>query len=85
MLLVETAGTTDPEAISARINERTGIRPDSVRLLAPGTLPRTSSGKLRRSEALRQLQAGELRPPRPVTLLHLAKEMARSALAKART
>jgi len=47
-------------------------------------LPRTSSGKLRRSEALRQLLAGELRSPDPVTLLHVAKETARSLLARMR-
>jgi hypothetical protein len=55
-----------------------------VHLLAPGTLPRTSSGKLRRGEALRQLQAGELRPPDRVTLVHVAKETARSLLARMR-
>jgi fatty-acyl-CoA synthase len=36
--------------------ERTGVRAHTVvELLAPGTLPRTSSGKLRRAEALRSL------------------------------
>lgn len=81
-LLVEQSGSIDPDDVIARVTERAGIRPHAVHLLAPGTLPRTSSGKLRRSEALRQLLAGELRPPRAVTLLHLAKEMARSALAR---
>jgi acyl-CoA synthetase (AMP-forming)/AMP-acid ligase II len=32
-------------------------------LLPPGTLPRTSSGKMRRREACRLWQAGELQPP----------------------
>jgi acyl-CoA synthetase (AMP-forming)/AMP-acid ligase II len=32
-------------------------------LLPPGTLPRTSSGKMRRREACRLWQAGELHPP----------------------
>jgi len=72
------------EHISARVVERTGIKPHTVHLLAPGTLPRTSSGKLRRAEAARQLEAGTLRPPEPVTLLRMAKEMARSALASVR-
>jgi len=85
LLLVEQSGEADAERISSRVTERTGIRPHRVELLEPGTLPRTSSGKLRRAEALRQFQAGELRPPDKVTLLRLAKEMARSALAKART
>ncbi len=45
---------------------RTGIAPDSIELLEPGTLPRTSSGKKRRSEALRRYLAGELRPPKRI-------------------
>ena len=44
-LLVETDGAADAEQIRARVTERTGIRPHEVHLLAPGTLPRTSSGK----------------------------------------
>ena len=85
VLLVEQSGDVSADLLSARVTERTGIKPARVELLAPGTLPRTSSGKLRRAEALRQLETGELRAPDKVTLLHLAKEMARSALAKART
>jgi acyl-CoA synthetase (AMP-forming)/AMP-acid ligase II len=80
ILLVEKDGDLAEDAISARVVERTGIRPRAVHLLKPGTLPRTSSGKLRWAEALRQLESGELRPPDEVTVLHLAKEMARSAL-----
>ena len=83
-LLVEADGAPDVEEIRSRVTERTGIRPDQIHLLAPGTLPRTSSGKLRRGEALRQLQAGELRPPDRVTVLHVAKETARSLLARLR-
>ena len=81
-LLVETDGPADAEQIRARVNERTGVRPHAVHLLAPGTLPRTSSGKLRRGEALRQLRSGELRPPERVTPVHLAKQMAKSLTAK---
>ena len=83
-ILVEHVAPLEVEAVRARVVERTGIRPHAVHLLAPGTLPRTSSGKLRRGEALRQLRAGELRPPRPVTLLGLAREAARSMVALAR-
>ena len=72
------------DAVRARVVERTGIRPHTVKLLEPGTLPRTSSGKLRRGEALRQLVHGELRPPRKVTLLRMAREAALSAAAMAR-
>jgi hypothetical protein len=52
-----------------------------VKVLEPGTLPRTSSGKLRRSEALRRYLAGELTAPRKVGMVGLAVEMAKSALA----
>ncbi len=61
--------------------ERTGIAPHEVVLLEPGTLPRTSSGKLRRQEALRRHLAGRLSPPAPVTALRLALLAARSQLA----
>jgi len=70
--------------VSGAIVERTGIKPRVVALLAPGTLPRTSSGKLRRGEALRRFLAGELTPPRPTTVLTVGGELARSALAHAR-
>jgi acyl-CoA synthetase (AMP-forming)/AMP-acid ligase II len=86
VLLVERT-TVDPslgEKIRARLLERTGIRPDQVHLLAPGTLPRTSSGKLRRAEALRQHLQGSLRAPRKVTFLGLVGEAARSMAARLR-
>jgi len=55
-----------------------GIRPDEVVVLDPGTLPRTSSGKLRRAEALRQHRAGELRAPDSVNAVLIAKAALRS-------
>jgi acyl-CoA synthetase (AMP-forming)/AMP-acid ligase II len=76
------AGTVD--LVRRVILERTGIRPHTVRLLSPGTLPRTSSGKLRRSEALRCFLAGELTPPRRMGAVRLGTEVVRSALAFAR-
>jgi acyl-CoA synthetase (AMP-forming)/AMP-acid ligase II len=86
LLLAERTG---PEADDAAVEERvraavvaaTGIRPHTVRMLAPGTLPRTSSGKLRRSEALRRYLSDELKPPKKVGAVGLAVEMAKSALA----
>jgi hypothetical protein len=59
----------------------TGIRPHTVKMLEPGTLPRTSSGKLRRSETLRRYLSNELTPPKKVGAVGLAVEMAKSALA----
>lgn len=61
-----------------------GIRPESVIVLPAGTLPRTSSGKLRRQEALRRHLAGELVPPGPSGPLALARIMVRSAFADMR-
>ena len=75
--------STLPDQIRGRVVERTGVRPHTILLLAPGTLPRTSSGKLRRGEALRQLQAGELRAPDRVTVVRIAAEAARSMAAMA--
>lgn len=72
------------ERIASAILSRTGIRPHAVRLLAPGTIPRTSSGKLRRNEALRRFLAGELAPPARVSRLRILIEVVRSALAFAR-
>jgi hypothetical protein len=51
-----------------------------VEVVTPGTLPRTSSGKLRRQEALRRYLCDELRPPVRVTPLRLAGAVARSSL-----
>jgi fatty-acyl-CoA synthase len=72
------------EAVRSAVLERTGIAPHTVRVLAPGTLPRTSSGKPRRQEAGRRFASGELAPPRSASALHLALELARSQLAYAR-
>jgi fatty-acyl-CoA synthase len=72
------------DRVRTRVLERTGIRPHGVELLLPGTLPRTSSGKLRRREALRRWQSGTLTPPRKVRWLGLAGAMVKSAMAFAR-
>ena len=69
------------ERIRARLAERTGIRPSHVQLLEPGALPRTSSGKLRRAEALRRHRNDALQPGKRVNVLTLSGVMMRSALA----
>lgn len=43
-------------AVSQRVAAVCGVAPSTVMLLAPGSLPRTSSGKLRRLEVQRQLE-----------------------------
>ncbi|HET8541562.1 MAG TPA: AMP-binding protein [Anaeromyxobacter sp.] len=79
------AGAAQDDAVAAAIRrailERTGVAPHTVRVVAPGTLPRTSSGKLRRQEALRRYLAGTLAPPRGAGALRVAWEAARSQLA----
>jgi acyl-CoA synthetase (AMP-forming)/AMP-acid ligase II len=73
-----------PEACRAAVLAATGLAVDRVIPLVPGTLPRTSSGKIRRAEALRLYLAGELAPPDRVTPLRLAGTVARSSLAYAK-
>lgn len=68
-------------AAAAAVLAAIGVRPAEVLVLAPGTLPRTSSGKLRRQEALRLHLSGALQPPRKVTATLLAGAVARSVLA----
>jgi fatty-acyl-CoA synthase len=70
--------------IRNRVRAGLALNPHHVELLPPGTLPRTSSGKLRRSEALRQFVAGELVPPEKVTALKLLLEVGKSQIAWAR-
>jgi fatty-acyl-CoA synthase len=91
LLLVErTRGTVSGEGTGLEaevrrvVRKATGIQPHTVELLAPGTLPLTSSGKLRRAEALRRYQAGQLEPPGRSDPLFLAGQLARSALGHAR-
>ncbi len=74
-------GDAIADLIRRAILEHTGIHPHTVRLLEPGTLPRTSSGKMRRGEALRQFLAGELAPPRRASRVRLTLAAIASALA----
>jgi acyl-CoA synthetase (AMP-forming)/AMP-acid ligase II len=71
-----------PEACSRAVLAATGLAVQGVVVLAPGTLPRTSSGKIRRQETLRRHLAGELAPPEPVNTLTLARALIRSRLAR---
>ncbi|MGV0838167.1 fatty acyl-AMP ligase [Mycolicibacterium thermoresistibile] len=86
-LLVETtpdAPVSLVNDVATRVLERTGIAVTHVELLAPGTLPRTSSGKMRRSEARMLWQAGTLRPPARVSPVRLMLHAARGQLSHAR-
>jgi acyl-CoA synthetase (AMP-forming)/AMP-acid ligase II len=55
-----------PEACREAVLGATGLAVDRLEVLSPGTLPRTSSGKLRRGETLRLYLAGELATLGPV-------------------
>ena len=87
VILAEKDGVTSrPDAdIEAEIRQKiaAGISliPREVCLVEPGTLPRTASGKLRRSEALRQYQLKRLAAPHKVDALFMAKEVAKSQIA----
>jgi len=58
-----------------------GVAADRVVVLEPGTLPRTSSGKVRRAETLRLYLSDELTPPRVVSIVLLARSWWRSSWA----
>ena len=73
------------KACGEAVIARTGLSPAQVIVLEPGTLPRTSSGKLRRQEALARHLAGELRPPEPVSWPRMLRAMARSRRAFTRS
>jgi acyl-CoA synthetase (AMP-forming)/AMP-acid ligase II len=66
------------------VRSATGLNAEVVDVLSPGTLPRTSSGKLRRQEALRRYRNDALLPPERFTPLRLAGAAVRSSLELAR-
>jgi acyl-CoA synthetase (AMP-forming)/AMP-acid ligase II len=69
-----------PAQAAQAVLTATGLRCGEVVVLPPGTLPRTSSGKIRRAKALALHLAGELAPPDQVNVLTVAGILARSAL-----
>ncbi len=72
------------EACRKVVRSATGLEVDGVEVLLPGTLPRTSSGKLRRQESLRLYLADELEAPRPMTPWRLAGAAVRGSIDVAR-
>jgi len=73
------------EEVAAEIRDRVlsgvSLNPYHVQVLDPGTLPRTSSGKMRRADALRMFLAGELLPPEKMNALKMLKEIGKSQIA----
>lgn len=62
--VVETRGSARgaeiEDAVRRRIRETAGLELDRIVLAPPGTIPRTTSGKVRRSETRARLEAGTL-------------------------
>lgn len=86
-MLVETdqgAPPTLANDIAAQVERITRIQPVHVELLEPGTLPRTSSGKMRRREARTQWLAGTLEPPEKVSALRLLAKAASGEISHTR-
>ena len=88
ILFVETRGDRPSDLdqnIARAVRSVTSISVDEVVLLSPGTLPRTSSGKIRRAEALRLWAVGELKAPRTMGPARLFGAVARSTLSEWRS
>ena len=66
------------QEIQNKVVTGVALAPYLVQMLEPGTLPRTSSGKLRRNDALRMFLTGELLPPEKMTAVKLLKELGKS-------
>lgn len=62
-----------------------GLDAKEIVLLAPGTLPRTSSGKIQRSETLNSWRLGKLKAPRPVNAVTMTLAMVKNVWARIRT
>ncbi len=91
LLLVETNRGADrsddaglADACRKAVRVATGLEVDAVEVLEPGTLPRTSSGKLRRAASLKHYLAGELVPPTKMNPWRLAGAAVKGSLEVAR-
>jgi 1-acyl-sn-glycerol-3-phosphate acyltransferase len=89
LVVVAETRLTDPQevrslesAVIRRVSDALDLPPDRVLLLPPGSVPKTSSGKLRRSAAREWFLAGRLgRPERPSFRMQV--EFLRSRAARA--
>src|SRR5262249_30803283 len=80
LVVVAETRSSDPAArakISAAVTEKVaeglGLPPDRVELVPPGSIPKTSSGKLRREETKRLYLEGTLAAPRLPAWLQIAR------------
>ncbi len=68
------------DEIARVVNEAMGMPPDQIELLAPQSIPKTSSGKLRRNETRRLFLAGELGKKTQPAWMQIAELGIRGAL-----
>jgi fatty-acyl-CoA synthase len=88
LLFVETRAPTPSDMsdqIIDSIRAATAVTVDEVILLKPGTLPRTSSGKIRRAATLTHWLQGTLSPPETMGATRLLGAVAKSTLSEWRS
>jgi fatty-acyl-CoA synthase len=69
--------------IGQAVGDAIGMPPDAVELLRPQSIPKTSSGKLRRSETRRLYLEGNLGKKQPAVWVQVAKLAARGGIPRA--
>ncbi len=79
----EAARDTLIASVTERVADAVGAPPDSVVLVPPGAVPKTSSGKLRRQETKQRYLSGALGPGRRTPLPARAALLVRATLAEA--
>ncbi len=86
-LFVESARgkTVDEKSVRDAVASATGFTELKVVVLEPGTLPRTSSGKISRSETARRYRAASLSPPSSLSILKLGVTAFKSKLTMVKT
>ena len=67
-------------AVTEQISRGLGLPPDRVELVPPGSIPKTSSGKLRREETRQLFKKGSLSQGRPPVWVQIARLGASGAL-----
>jgi len=67
-------------AVTQQVSQGLGLPPDRVELIPPGSIPKTSSGKLRREETKRLFLSSELSIAKPPAWMQIARLGAGSAM-----